>query len=290
MKIIQKQDVGWSPLQVSTAVKIEVLTLAHRMYTTSRAHRYQRRNEETISELLILWETGLYNLTSLQATTGITRKSIRTWLTGRVDFSQPQVRGQIKPEHLRFIIDRLTQELSTGDQGREKFIQRLIAEGSTPYLVRAIFGEETTRNDDHPVRTPIRPDDQGHPQKRQGVSAAQHQDQAPDRSGEGQEQPEPVDPGPVQGSAPRDQPAESGPAEDEGGESEYARVVAAKGGINGHSRPEDEGKQWNPLEDYEPDLDGDSFLRDHADTDASGLVPGFPALGEDFEFMAPPES
>lgn len=289
MKIIEKGKGTWRPVAATTSVKIEILTLAYNMWQDSRRNRYLRRNPETISELLVLWETGLYNLTSLQNTTGITRKTIRAWLTGRVDFTKPQVRGQVKPEHLKLIINRLTDELQQGDQGREKFIDRLVAEGSTSYLIRAIFGEENTRNDDQPVRTTIRPDDEGHPEERQGVGGPEHQDQTPDGPGEGEEEPEPVDPGPVQGPAASDQPAESGTVEDEGVESEYSRVVAAKGRVSDRNDSENEGAEWDPLEDYAPDLEGDSFLFGGQDSGTSERLPGFPGFGEDFEYLAPPE-
>lgn len=289
MKLIARDDTRWRPVPVSTSVKIDVLTLADSMYRNSRRGRYFRRNEETVSKLLILWETGLFNLSSLERATGITRKSIRTWLTGRVDFSRVQVRGRINPEHFKYLIERLTLELQVGDEGREKFIAQLIDEGSTPYLVRAIFDEESKR-DNQPVRTPVRPDDEGHPEERQGVSEPEHQDQVADGPGEGEEEPEPADAGPVQGAAPRDHPAEPRPVEDEGGESEYARVVAAQGRINERTSPEADGAEWDPFENYEPDLEGDSFLLDHEDEGPGGLVPGFPDLGEDFELLSPPES
>lgn len=274
----------------TAADHITVLRTADMLYQAKLNRTgYRKKFGHDLRAIQLCWDSGLLNLTHLSDITGVTRLSLRQWV-GDDSYARP--RGRLNPEHLAVLAQHMeAMTRSHYSMVSHSFLENLALEGTKQVMGRILLGINENRevvisyvSDD--VQPRIRPDDPGYLVQGEDGVAAEHPDQADDGHGNGEVESEPDHAGELQGLAPRPAVAESSAAE-------VSRLIAQHSRVDAAKRREDDGpdfagQDWHPLEDFQPDKDGDSLLERGKHTPASGLLDDVP-IGKPWE-QASPES
>lgn len=267
---------GYVSAESTMAHRVKVLRAARDLYTESSIAKSRRKSSAPLEDLALVWESGLFSLAHMEELSGYTRKTLKKWLVG-VGRVPVTLRGKIQIHHIEPLIQRMVYTMRVEDEDNTEFMQTLIDEGSAEYLIKPLLEDVS---DDHPVRTEVRPDDEGHSEDSQGGSEAEHEDSSGVGSGEGEEEPEPVDVGEVREAAPRDSASESGAAQVKRLLTEYVGVDAeGREVVRDETGTEIVGDDWDPFADFTPDDSGDSFLESADEPQTGRGLPDLPSVG-----------
>lgn len=288
-RLLVREDDAWKHTG-NTTDHLAVLRTAELMHrATRRRVGYKQKRSQNMPAIQMCWDSGLFNLTHLSHITGVSRVTLRKWVG---DDEEQRPRGKFNPEHLIVLI----RQLEIIAQGRfdtlsPRFLENLHEEGTKHTMSCILLGINDDRevvishvSDD--VLPRVRPHDPGHPGQGEGGIAPVHTHPADDGHTDGEDEPEPDQPGQLQGPAPRPAAPEPGPAEIAGVGAEYGRVDAEERGEDNHAPVA--GEKWDPATDFNPDKDGDSLLGRGKHTPERGLLAGVPVA--DRWKQASPES
>lgn len=289
----------WTP-EGSVYDRLVILSAAQQLYD-ARLDRegWIRRNGFLISGARLLWASGLFNMGHMNQITGISRKTLRTWLEPSKYETRP--RGAFNPEHLKQFRQTLKDFRPGDDTLSPDYLTQISARGTSARMATFLLGTDedgriSISYDGDDLLEELRPDDDGHPEGSEGSSEAGDQDSSDDGHGDGEEVPEPADSGQLQGAEPRLEAPEPGTAEDEGERPQHDRVEPAKRGKKRKAAPADD--EWDPWANFNPDLTGDSILQggdqqggstDDAE-ESPNYIPGLPVPGTFWEQAEEPEA
>lgn len=267
--------------------RVYLLKSAQAVYVESReASTWRKRKSQDVNRLTRLWKSGLFTVVSLSELSGVTPKTLRSWVD--IKPKSTRVRGRIQPSHFPVLISRLSAQRGEVLPDSGEVIDQMVREGSDERLIRAVLGElksepEKKRGNKRgtgPVRTELRPDDQGHPSGSEEVGEDLHTDQDDDKPGASTGVIEPFDFGFVQAAPESDEATERPAAEVQGELPVYSHMDAqGRRVVVDVTGTEITGDEWDPLEGFEFDEGGDSLLLGSEDEGRGAGLPGLPAVG-----------
>jgi len=261
------------------------LSVAVQLYEAKISREgYRRRNGFLFSGVTMLWKSGLFNLSHISAISGVSRKTVRTWLG--IEGTHTRPRGYLNMDHLSVLHHTVTQFRPGDDTLSDDYLSRLQVQGTSPNMATFLLGTDKKGKLEVPyggndLLTEIRSDDPGHPSSSEGGSGSEHPHPSDDGHESGEEVSQPADAGLVQGAELGDSASEPRTAAEQGQRTEHSRVEPEE--RVAHQAATTAEDDWNPYEGFNPDLDGDSLLLGGGDSDRSGLLPQAPAPGDFWE-------
>lgn len=283
------------------ATTAQMLETAYGMYQETQTRRtgekriYHSRTESGMEQLSLLWNSGMFTATALEEVTGITRKTLSTWLKGQ---DKPgHYRGRIQPAHLPVVADLLRHLSAYTSEALEGLTAQLAAQGSSHMLLTAVLTGEEKRNRYGTRRTAVQPyeagpDEQGHPDEGPAHGPAGEPDEADEQPGGGEDQHEAGDTGVVQGPPSGRTPPLNWTAPIGVSRADHDRLgLETRDGLPADLELEEVfNPDWDPyhVEEFGFDPSGDSYVQGGGEQGGSAGLPGFPAPGEDFERPIPP--
>lgn len=299
-RLLAYEESGKWILEGTIRDRMVILSAAQQLHN-ARMDRdgWVRKNSFLTSGVRLLWDSGLFNMVHIHQISGISRKTLRTWL--EPDKYAPRPRGAFNPEHLRQFRQTL-KDFRPGDETLSPdYLDKIAAQGTSSRVATYLLGTDNQGRiaipyDSDDLLESLRPADDGHPEGREGGRPAEHEDSPDDGHGGGEEVTEPADDGELQGAEERSEAPESGTAEDEGQRPEYDGVDdEERGEEQGAASDEDE---WDPWADFDPDFTGDSILPGGPEQggsagntpEAPNYIPGLPIPGTFWEQAEEPEA